>query len=88
MTWHLEIKAMAAEISDDGKLRDSTRTMLSEFAGRNFLGVNGQKNGETTDFVARDALHYHVYDLLPLVQIVLYAPSLVDTRTHPYRSRA
>jgi len=82
MAWHLVIRAMAAEICDDGKLQDSTRTMLSEFAGRNFLSVSGQQNGETTDFVARDALHYHVYDLLPLVQIVLYAPALVDTRTH------
>lgn len=82
MAWHLLLRAMAATICDDKHLEASSRTMLTEFADRNFISTNGQQDGKTFDFVVRDAIHYQMYDLLPLVEIVLYAPSLVDSHTY------
>jgi hypothetical protein len=79
----LLIRAMAAMICNDPQLQASTRTMLDEFVQGNFLtNSEGKQDGETYDFVQRDALDYQVADLFSLVQLTLYAPSLVDQQPH------
>lgn len=40
---------------------------------RRHLEVNLNPDGSTFDFHQRDALHYHVYDLLPLVELAIAA---------------
>jgi hypothetical protein len=53
--------------------------MLRDFVARNFVaGSSGQPDGRTIDFVQRDALHYHVAAVQPLVEVTLYAPDVVD----------
>jgi hypothetical protein len=57
--------------------------MLRDFVARNFVaGPSGQCDGRTFDFLQRDALHYHVAAVQPLVEVALYAPDLVDRTTH------
>jgi hypothetical protein len=54
--------------------------LLREFAARTYVaGPSGERDGRTFDFVQRDALHYHVAAVQPLVEVMLYAPDLVDT---------
>jgi hypothetical protein len=56
--------------------------MLRDFVARNFVaGPSGQRDGRTFDFLQRDALHYHVAAVQPLVEVALYAPDLVDRTT-------
>jgi hypothetical protein len=53
--------------------------MLHDFVARNFVvGPSGQPDGRTFDFIQRDALHYHVAAVQPLVEVALYAPDLAD----------
>jgi len=40
---------------------------------RRHLNVNLYSDGSTFDFRQRDALHYHVYDLLPLIELAIAA---------------
>jgi len=40
---------------------------------RRHLNVNLYPDGSTFDFRQRDALHYHVYDLLPLIELAMAA---------------
>lgn len=78
----LLIRAMAAFICDDPHMQTSTRALLDEFVEGNFVrGTDGVQDGETYDFIQRDALDYHVVDMLSLVQIALYTPSLIDDKT-------
>lgn len=71
--WRLLIRGLAAEVLGDEKLKAGTRRLVGRFVSSNILD-----DGSTTDFHARDALHYHIYDLLPLVELALLAPGLVD----------
>jgi hypothetical protein len=76
----LLIRALAATVCGDAAARQDTPAMLVEFAGRNYLAdAAGRRDGRTFDFVQRDALHYHIAAVQPLVETTLYAPDLTDT---------
>ncbi|MGH7767506.1 MAG: alginate lyase family protein [Candidatus Binatia bacterium] len=50
---------------------------------RRHLNVNLYPDGSTFDFRQRDALHYHVYDLLPLIELAIAADkNRVDLYAH------
>ena len=79
MARRLVIRAMASTVSGDRAARASIPEMLSDFVGRNLVqDPRREYDGQTFDFVQRDALHYHVASLQPLVEITLFAPDLVS----------
>ena len=79
MARRLLIRSVASTVAGDAAGRAQTPAMLRDFTGRNYLtGPSGERDGRTYDFVQRDALHYHVAAVQPLVEMTLYAPDLVD----------
>jgi hypothetical protein len=61
MARRLVIRAMASTVSGDRAARASIAEMLSDFVGRNLVqDPRREYDGQTFDFVQRDALHYHV----------------------------
>ncbi len=48
-----------------------TRWVVDDY--KRHLEINLNRDGSTFDFHQRDALHYHVYDLLPLVELAIAA---------------
>ncbi|MGH7212315.1 MAG: alginate lyase family protein, partial [Acetobacteraceae bacterium] len=78
MAARLLVRALAATVCDDRALQAGTRDLLDAFAARNFVpDAGGRIDGETFDFMQRDALEYHVTDLWFLTQIALFAPAIV-----------
>ena len=75
-SWRLLIRGMSGAVVGENSLVDSTRTLVAAHVTRNL-----RSDGSSIDFSERDALHYHVYDMEPLVQLVLYVPSAVDATT-------
>ena len=76
--WHSHRLKIVGEIAyaiGDRPLQRYTDTALKEQIGRNL-----HADGASDDFVERDALHYHVYDLEPLLKlsIVLQRATGVD----------
>jgi hypothetical protein len=69
MAWRILIRAQAGTLLNDTAFQDQTRDLLAKFLPQNF-----QPDGRTTDFIQRDALHYHIYDLQPLVELALLTP--------------
>lgn len=60
---------------------DLIRRVVSDT--RRHLGVNLFPDGSSFDFRQRDALHYHVYDLLPLIELAIAADKNgLDLYTH------
>jgi hypothetical protein len=83
MARRLLIRAVACTVAGDAAGRAEMPGMLCDFVARNFVaGPSGQRDGRTFDFVQRDALHYHVAAVQPLVEVALYAPDLVDRTAH------
>ena len=79
MARRLLIRSVAATVAGDAGARAATPGLLREFAERNYVaGPSGERDGRTFDFIQRDALHYHVAAVQPLVEIALYTPDLVD----------
>ena len=79
MARRLLIRAVACTVAGDAAGRAEIPDMLRDFVARNFVaGPTGQRDGRTFDFLQRDALHYHVAAVQPLVEVTLYAPDLVD----------
>ena len=79
MARRLLIRSVAATVAGDGAARAAMPGMLRDFVARNYVtGPSGQRDGRTFDFIQRDALHYHVAAVQPLVEVTLYAPDLVD----------
>jgi hypothetical protein len=79
MARRLLIRAVACTVAGDGAGRAAIPAMLRDFVARNFVaGPSGRPDGRTVDFVRRDALHYHVAAVQPLVEVTLYAPDVVD----------
>jgi hypothetical protein len=82
MARRLLIRAVAAVVAGDAEGRAEMPGMLRDFAARNFVASpSGQRDGRTFDFLQRDALHYHVAAVQPLVEVALYAPDLADRTT-------
>jgi hypothetical protein len=79
MARRLLIRAVASTVAGDATARAATPGLLREFAARNYVtGPSGERDGRTFDFIQRDALHYHLAAVQPLVEVLLYAPDLVD----------
>ncbi len=72
-SWRLLLRAMGATITGDRNLLASTGALVTAHVAANIY-----PDGSSLDFLGRDALHYHVYNLEALVQIVLYVPGVVD----------
>jgi hypothetical protein len=80
MARRLLICAVASTVGGLSPLRAALPDQLTEFVTRNYLaGPDGRLDGRTHDFLQRDALHYHVAAVQPLVETLLYAPDLVST---------
>jgi hypothetical protein len=79
MARRLLIRTVATTVAGLTSLRAEIPAQLSEFTARNYIaGPSGRPDGRTFDFRQRDALHYHVAAVQPLVEIALYAPDLMD----------
>jgi hypothetical protein len=79
MARRLLIRTVACTVAGDAAGRAAIPGMLGDFVARNFVaGPSGQRDGRTVDFLQRDALHYHIAAVQPLVEATLYAPDLVD----------
>jgi len=78
MARRLEIRAVATTVAGLTPLRAQLPGQLSEFTARNYIaGPSGHPDGRTFDFRQRDALHYHIAAVRPLVEIALFAPDLI-----------
>ena len=64
----VKLVTMIAAATDDGKLFDQARRLF-----RRQVMVNLLPDGQVTDFAQRDALHYVVYDVEPLLRAALAA---------------
>jgi len=79
MARRLVIRAVATTVAGLTSLRAELPGQLGDFVARNYIaGPSGRPDGRTYDFRQRDALHYHVAAVRPLVQIALYTPDLTD----------
>jgi hypothetical protein len=79
MARRLLIRSVAAVVAGDATARAETPGLLRDFVARNYLaGPSGERDGRTFDFEQRDALHYHIAAVQPLVEMALYTPDLVD----------
>jgi hypothetical protein len=79
MARRLLIRAVATTVGGLAPFRAELPAQLAEFTARNYVaGPSGRPDGRTYDFVQRDALHYHIAAVQPLVEILLYAPDLVS----------
>jgi alginate lyase len=47
---------------------------------------NLNPDGSSTDFISRDALHYHVYDLEPLLKLAIVLQRATGINYYPYQS--
>ena len=75
-SWRLLIRGTAGAVAGDEALVASTRQLVAAHVAR-----NRRSDGSSIDFSERDALHYHVYDVEPLTELVLFVPSAVDATT-------
>jgi len=64
----IKLITMIAAATADGRLFDEARRLF-----RLQIAANMRADGETLDFAVRDALHYVVYDLEPLLRAALIA---------------
>jgi hypothetical protein len=79
MARRLLIRTVASTVAGDDRARMELPAMLQAFVARNYVGdESGHPDGRTFDFVQRDALHYHMAAVHPLVEVLLYAPDLVS----------
>jgi hypothetical protein len=79
MARRLLVRAVATTVAGLASLRAELPAQLSEFTARNYIpGPSGRPDGRTFDFRQRDALHYHIAAVQPLVEIALYTPDLVS----------
>ncbi|HTZ24464.1 MAG TPA: hypothetical protein VMC83_10765 [Streptosporangiaceae bacterium] len=79
MARRLLIRTVACTVAGDAAGRAAIRGMLRDFVASNFVaGPSGERDGRTVDFLQRDALHYHIAAVQPLVEVTLYAPDVID----------
>ena len=72
-SWRLLLRGLGGRVGGDAMLVETTRTLVTAHVQRNL-----RSDGSSIDFEERDALHYHVYDLEPLVMLALFVPEAVD----------
>jgi hypothetical protein len=70
----LLVRTVAAAAGNDQARLAETPRLLREFRALNAAGPDGR----TFDFVQRDALHYHIAAVQPLVELILSVPGPVD----------
>ncbi len=68
-THQLKMLLMLDNLLDDATSLLDDQETLAQHAKNNLL-----KDGKTLDYIERDALHYHVYDLEPWLEIALLEP--------------
>ncbi len=79
MARRLLIRSVAATVAGDAAARAEVPGLLGEFVARNYVtGPAGERDGRTFDFVQRDALHYHMAAVQPLVEMTMCVPDLVN----------
>jgi hypothetical protein len=79
MARRLLIRSVAYTVAADPAGRAAAPELLRDFVERNYLAApDGRRDGRTFDFIQRDALHYHVAAVHPLVELTLCTPDLVD----------
>ena len=71
-TWRIAIRTSAVKI-----LNDQTEIANTSELVAHFIEVNLNPEGSSFDFLQRDALHYHVYDLEAWTQIAIAAPEVL-----------
>jgi hypothetical protein len=75
----LLIRSVACTVAGDQTTRAAMPDLLHDFRQRNFVaGPDGRRDDRTFDFLQRDALHYHIAAVQPLLELALYTPDLVD----------
>jgi len=79
-SWRLAIRGLAAQITNDPSLIQSTKDLLKKQIQANFQrNPDGSLlDGSTIDFKLRDAIHYQVYDLDAYSNLVQFTPCLLD----------
>ena len=82
-TWRLLIRGVAGAIIGDEAMLSSTHQLFSAHVARNLLA-----DGSSIDFHERDALHYHVYDVEPMVHFLMFVPGPIDHATAASIARA
>lgn len=82
-SWHLAIQGMVGTITNDADLNARTRVEVHWQISQN---INA--DGSTLDFRQRDALHYHLYDLQALVDLVSFTDGLVSVEDEAAIERA
>ena len=82
MSRRLLIRSVATTVAGDRTGRAEMPELLREFVDRNYVTApDGRRDGRTFDFLQRDALHYHVAVVHPLVEMSLCTPDLIDPPT-------
>ncbi len=84
--WHSHRLKIVGEIAyaiGDTALENYTIRALREQIGRNL-----NTDGSSSDFVSRDALHYHVYDLEPLLKLAIVLKRTTGVNYYTYESPA
>lgn len=76
MSHRLLLRGMSGIVGNDDALVASTQQLVAAHVARNL-----RTDGSSIDFHERDALHYHVYDIQPLLELALYAPRAIDAGT-------
>ena len=74
-SWRLLLRGLTGKVGRDTAVVKSTRELVTAHVERNL-----RADGSSVDFEERDALHYHTYDLEPLVLLALFVPEVVDDR--------
>jgi Alginate lyase len=75
-SWRLAIRAIAATTIGDDKLARETAGYFLQHAAHNI-----KPDGSTIDFVERDALLYHLYDIEAYVTAAAFAPATLSPST-------
>jgi hypothetical protein len=78
-THQLKILLMVDRLLEDEKSLNLDKETLRQHVRKNLL-----KDGISIDYKERDALHYHVYNLEPWLEITLLEPSYLPKVTESY----
>ena len=81
-TWRMAIRAVGASVLNDSKLKDETQKLIDQQIQHNFnRDAKGETDGRSIDFIERDALHYHTYDMQAWMTMVQLTPCLVSANS-------